>query len=115
MPALIETRKKVFPWIFIAGGMLLILAGITFAWLNRQAAPVETPTPTPASVEQVERISLADAKAAFDSGKAIFLDVRDVNSYAAAHIPGAVLIPLNDLATRLAELDQAAWIISYCT
>jgi 3-mercaptopyruvate sulfurtransferase SseA len=63
----------------------------------------------------VERISLADAKAAFDAESAVFLDVRDAQSYAEAHIPGALNIPVNDLPQRLDELDPSDWIITYCT
>ena len=33
------------------------------------------------------------------------LDVRQPNEYEAGHIPGAKLIPLPDLADRLAEID----------
>jgi len=33
------------------------------------------------------------------------LDVRQPNEYEASHIPGAKLIPLPDLGSRLAEID----------
>jgi rhodanese-related sulfurtransferase len=81
--------------------------------LNRPATPVSIPTP--ASVSQVPRVSLEDAKAAFDVKAAVFLDVRDSSSYASGHIPGAVLIPISDLPTRMGELDRKSWIIPYCT
>ena len=105
--------NKLIPWILLASGVLLVLAGITYAWLNRQTVPQETATP--ATVEEVQRVSLADAKVAFDAGTAVFLDVRDESSFAASHIPGAVLIPVAELPTRLGELDPSTWIIPYCT
>ena len=108
-----KKRKKLFPWILLVSGALLLLAGLAFAWQNRpNAVPA---SPTLASVEDVPRVSLADAKAAFDAGTAIFLDVRDSSSYAGSHIPGAVLISLSDLSARMGELDPSAWIIPYCT
>jgi ArsR family transcriptional regulator len=63
----------------------------------------------------VPRVTLAEAKAALDDGTAIFVDVRGDDVYALSHIPGAVSIPLNDLETRLDELDPEQWIITYCT
>jgi len=42
------------------------------------------------------------------------LDVRPVEEYAAGHIPGAVSIPHNELADRLAELPDDGQIVAYC-
>jgi len=42
------------------------------------------------------------------------LDVRPCEEYAAGHIPGAVSIPLDELAARLAELPHDGEIIAYC-
>ena len=106
-------RKRLFAGMLLGGGILLILAGIVFAWANRQRSV--TVTSTPASLEQVERASLAEAKTAFDAGTAVFLDVRDPGSYTTSHIPGAISIPLDELADRMDELDPTEWIIPYCT
>ena len=106
-----DNRKNIFPWFLLGGGVLLLLAGLVSVLLNRQ--PQAVLTQTPASVGQVERVSLEDAKAAFDAGTAVFLDVRAGNSYEASHIPGAVSIPSNELPTRMGELDRGSWIIPY--
>jgi 3-mercaptopyruvate sulfurtransferase SseA len=106
-----ESRKNPFPWFFVGIGILLLIIGFGWIILNRQPSPQVTSTP--ASVEQVERVSLADAKAAYDAGTAVFLDVRAGSSYEVSHIPGAVSIPLNELPTRMGELEQGAWIIPY--
>ena len=108
---MVEKRKNPFPWVLMGGGVLLLLVGLAWLLFNQQSASIVTPTP--ASVEQVERVSLDDAKAAFDSGAAVFLDVRASSSYEASHIPGAVSIPLNDLPTRMGELAPDSWIIPY--
>ena len=101
----------------ILGGVLILLAAILIFWAANQNNAGE---PTPSEVGSdpaatVERISLADAKTVWDNGGAVFLDVRSQAEYEQAHIPGAVLIPLNELDSRLNELDPAARIISYCT
>jgi|PlaIllAssembly_1097288.scaffolds.fasta_scaffold40002_3 3-mercaptopyruvate sulfurtransferase SseA len=108
-----ENRRKIFPWIIIGGGLLLLLAGMLAVFSNQPNKVEETPTP--ASASQVQRVSLTDAKAAFDAGRAVFLDVRDSASYNAGHIPGAVSIPINDLPNRMDELNPKSWIIPYCT
>ena len=108
-----ENRKSPYPWLLIFGGVLLILFWLAGIFLVHPLGSKSTPTP--ATSAQVERVSLADAKKAYDAGSAIFVDVRDGISYEDSHIPGAVWIPLNDLANRLAELDPKSWIIPYCT
>lgn len=54
-------------------------------------APAELPYP------EIVRVGLGDSKAAYDLKQAVYLDVRDADSFANSHIPGAVSIPLNDL------------------
>ena len=108
-----KNRKNPYPWLLIAGGGLLLLIGLVWVVMGPKATPAATATP--ASVEQIQRVSLGDAKSAFNAGSAVFLDVRDSNSYATAHIPGAILIPSNELSNRMGELDPKSWIITYCT
>ena len=42
------------------------------------------------------------------------LDVRPREEYTAGHIPGAIGIPLDELADRLAELPDDGQIVAYC-
>jgi 3-mercaptopyruvate sulfurtransferase SseA len=69
----------------------------------------EIPYPT------VSRVELSTAKAAFDKGDAVFVDVRDPLYYENGHIPEARSIPLSQFRQRLDELDPNDWIILYCT
>jgi len=64
---------------------------------------------------EIARVALDQAKTAFDNKSALFIDVRPASEYASAHIPGALNIPLGEIATRLNELDPNQWIICYCT
>jgi 3-mercaptopyruvate sulfurtransferase SseA len=71
----------------------------------------------PQTEAAVPRISVKDAKAAFDSGEAIIVDVRSAESYAAGHAAGAISVPLSEIEanpTRVG-LDKEQWIITYCT
>ena len=96
--------------IFVGIALILVLFGC--------AAPqpdVEQVIPTTQQPIEIVRLSLEDAKAAFDNGTAVFVDVRSQSSYAASHIPGALSIPLIELEPRVNELDPNQWIITYCT
>jgi 3-mercaptopyruvate sulfurtransferase SseA len=71
----------------------------------------------PQTEADVPRISVEDAKAALDGGKAIIVDVRSAESYAAGHAAGAISIPLTGIEANPAGLglDKEQWIITYCT
>ncbi len=79
------------------------------------------PTPTggkiPLTEDEVPRVTLEDAKTAFDNKIAIFVDVRSRDAYKAGHIPDAFLIQLGEFETRLdkIKLPKDQWIITYCT
>ncbi|MEU2255174.1 metalloregulator ArsR/SmtB family transcription factor [Nocardia xishanensis] len=49
-----------------------------------------------------------------DNGDIILVDVRPHEEYEAGHIPGAINIPLAELADRLAELPADRDIVAYC-
>jgi 3-mercaptopyruvate sulfurtransferase SseA len=106
-------HRTVLLLMVLGGGILILLAGLAIAYINSPVARVKTPTP--GTVAEVKRVTLADAKAAFDNGAAVFVDVRDAGSYDKSHIPGALLIPLSQLGEHLGELDKSIWIITYCT
>jgi rhodanese-related sulfurtransferase len=44
----------------------------------------------------------------------VVVDVRPVEEYRAAHLPGAVSIPLQELDQRLRELPRQCEIVAYC-
>jgi 3-mercaptopyruvate sulfurtransferase SseA len=98
----------------IAGGLLILGAALFALFFQRNSAP-ESAVPTAAETGsgQVPRVSLEEAKAAYDSGRAVFVDVRTAESYAQSHIPGSLSIPLAELPDRIDELDAGAWIILY--
>jgi hypothetical protein len=78
-----------------------------------EPAPVIGEPQIPSS--EIPRVNLEDAKAAFDSGSAVFVDVRAQASWQESHITGALSLPVNEIETRLGELDPGQWIITYCT
>jgi len=48
------------------------------------------------------------------AGDVIVIDVRPQTEFAAAHLPGAVNVPLNEVEQRLGELSKNGEIVAYC-
>ncbi|RSM80878.1 ArsR family transcriptional regulator [Kibdelosporangium aridum] len=61
--------------------------------------------------EQVDRVELLRRA---QSGEVVVLDVRPREEYEAGHIPGAISIPVEELADRLAEIPADQEIVAYC-
>jgi phage shock protein E len=49
-----------------------------------------------------------------EASKILLLDVRTAEEYAEGHIPGAVLIPYDELAVNFKEPDKGRPIVVYC-
>lgn len=103
--------------LIIIGGVLIIFA-IAVLLLNPPQQTATLPgsgVATEQSYPEIPRVSLADAKTAFDAKTAVFVDARPAESYAAGHIPGALSIPAEQTLDLMGTLNKAAWIITYCT
>ena len=83
-----------------------------------------TPTPplsatpvvaTIASPADVPRITAQELKAMLDAGQAVVFDARRRESYIQQHIAGAISLPQNEVAARLAELPADKQVVFYCT
>ncbi|MEU5095607.1 metalloregulator ArsR/SmtB family transcription factor [Streptomyces sp. NPDC020996] len=73
--------------------------------------PARTAYLGPADGEEVGRAELLARAAA---GDVVVLDVRPAEEYAAGHIPGALSIPVEELAARVAELPEETEVVAYC-
>lgn len=61
-----------------------------------------------------EPVNRAELLRRANAGDVMVLDVRPDVEYAAGHIPGAVNIPVEELADRLDELPDGVEIVAYC-
>jgi rhodanese-related sulfurtransferase/DNA-binding transcriptional ArsR family regulator len=65
----------------------------------------------PDDTEAITRTELLDRAHA---GDLVILDVRPGVEYAAGHLPGALSIPVEELADRLEELPTDTEVVAYC-
>jgi len=47
-------------------------------------------------------------------GSGVLVDVREPEEYVAGHVPGAVPIPMSQLATRMGEIDKTSPVFVIC-
>jgi rhodanese-related sulfurtransferase len=115
-------KKRMFVAI-VSMIMVVSLLGFAVAQESKPAAPA--PASFPPIVKEmiakakgtIKTVSAADVKAAIDKKeKAVYLDVRDPNEYAAGHLPGAVNVSRGTLEMNIWGKipDQNAKIYVYC-
>ncbi|MFX0573418.1 ArsR/SmtB family transcription factor [Nocardia nepalensis] len=56
----------------------------------------------------------AELQARVAAGAVVVLDVRPLIEYLAGHIPGAISVPVDELADRIAEFSEDTEIVVYC-
>ncbi len=61
-----------------------------------------------------EHISMEDLRAGLDRGEIFLVDARPAPEYGAGHLPGAVSLPVGELAKRVAELPDDKTVVAYC-
>jgi len=97
-------RKNNSAWVWVIG--VLVLAVAIYGAYSALAAPAS-------ATGLAKEINAAKASELRDQG-AFVLDVREPDEWAAGHIPGATLIPLGQLASRLAEVPQDQQVVVVC-
>jgi len=105
--------------VYIVGG---VLAAALFGFAIWHAyQPRHEPAPAPAApvardeTASAPRIEPDDLLAHFKAGDVTIVDVRDADSFVAAHIPGALHIPLARVEGEVPYLPKAKPIVTYCT
>jgi rhodanese-related sulfurtransferase len=85
---------------------------ITLALICMLAAPAFAEPETSSEAPSIAPAELAARRA---SGTApVVIDVRTSEEFEAGHIPGAVNIPFDEVATRISELDAPNGVALYC-
>src|SRR5262245_47396640 len=94
---------------FLIVSLLLLLLGVAFA-CNKSSGTAGSTSNTTATSRSADddapRISLADAKKAFDDGSAVFIDTRPADVYKQEHVKGSLNITKDTLEARYSELPK---------
>lgn len=88
-------------------GITVIVAALGLVYL------VNTYATSPA--DEGLRATLAEAKTAYDAGEAYMVDVRTQSEYDALRIPGAHLMPFQDMEGNEPPVEKGVLIYLYCT
>jgi rhodanese-related sulfurtransferase len=64
--------------------------------------------------DELQGVSRADILRRAAAGEVLVLDVRPEDEYAAAHLPHARSLPVDELKKRLAELPKNVPVVAYC-
>jgi len=100
--------------LLLIGVVALIVAGCAPASASVPSAPAPAvATSAPVAAALPAEISVADAAAKRDAG-AFILDVRQPVEWNAVHIPGATLIPLDQLEARVNEVPKDKEVVVVC-
>jgi len=87
--------------------------------LSSSAASPAVASPAAISLpKDLEGITIAEARAAYDKDLALFLDARPADQYAEARIPGAISLPADAFDDRFPDaadkIEASPFIIVYC-
>lgn len=105
-PKKTKTKQQSFPtlWVVLGAVALIITAALIIPQLGQD----------PAAVTSLPRVVDVTRAAQLRSEGAFVLDVRQPDEWEQAHIPGATLIPLGELGSRLNEVPKDQEVLVYC-
>lgn len=81
---------------------------------QRHRPHIEVARRTYLGPEDTEALDTDELLRRLEEGDILVVDVRPEVEYAAGHLPGAVHIPLDELAGRIAELPRDRQVVAYC-
>lgn len=97
----------------IAEGTYIINASVTYGGEEVATAAHSIAITSKSEKKIAVNISVVEAKRIIDSEELILLDVRTEEEYDAAHIEGAVAVPIPELGTKTEELNPGDKIVVY--
>jgi len=78
------------------------------------AAAYALPTPRLYALDQAASQAAGGLAAVRLDGSATVIDVRPRSEYMAAHIPGALSVPVNEVKRRLKDFPKSREVLAYC-
>src|SRR4051812_36626710 len=126
-----KTESKPLSIVPLVAGAVVVAALLGFAFwrMSMKNTPPAATTATnvappaqqpPAADEEaakalVPRVTVDELRDRLAKNEVTLIDVRDADSYLAAHIPGAMHIPLARIDGEIPYLPKGKPIVTYCT
>ena len=96
-------------------GLLVLTACNSAEQKASKSSPLAPAAPATTPADGARRVTIAELKDLLAKNEAVVIDVRNEDSYRAAHIKGAKLIPEAEVAKRSDELPKDKLIVTYCS
>jgi rhodanese-related sulfurtransferase/DNA-binding transcriptional ArsR family regulator len=101
-------------WYSLAGDDVAALVADLHSVAHRHRPHTELARRNYVGPDDIEHVDLSDLLDKAGAGEIVLLDVRPAREYTAGHLPGAVHIPLDQLAERIEELPSDRDVVAYC-
>ncbi|MEV4729936.1 metalloregulator ArsR/SmtB family transcription factor [Saccharopolyspora sp. NPDC049426] len=98
----------------LAGTDVAALYALTRTVASAHLPDVEAASSAYLGPDDAEHVSRDELLRRAESGDVVVLDVRPREEYEAGHIPGAVSVPLEELADRLGDIPADQEVVAYC-
>ena len=103
-----------FPFLLFFGIVINAYGFLVLAFFRRQAGLLGESGESGGKMDEFKQIDVEEAGKMLQSGKAVFVDVRDAASYQAAHVPGALHLTDANVEDFVAKADKAKPVVVYC-
>jgi rhodanese-related sulfurtransferase/DNA-binding transcriptional ArsR family regulator len=113
---LVETRRDgTYVWYHLADeAVAAFLLALEALGRRRYAEVREVAESYLERRDTLEPIPPEELRRRLNAGDVTLIDVRPEDEFAAGHIPGALSVPVAELANRLGELPKRKEIVAYC-
>ena len=109
--------------VYVVGSVVAAALVVFAVWHARQPKPApaarHAATTSTAAMEDpnaaAPRIDPEQLLAHFKAGDVTIVDVRDADAFLAAHIPGALHVPLARIDGEVSYLPKGKPVVTYCT
>ncbi|MEB3371786.1 ArsR/SmtB family transcription factor [Saccharopolyspora mangrovi] len=98
----------------LAGSDVAALYALTRTVASAHLPDVEAASTAYLGPDDAEYVTRDELLRRAESGDVIVLDVRPREEYQAGHIPGAVSVPVEELADKLSDIPADQEIVAYC-
>lgn len=98
----------------LAGTDVAALYAFTRTVASAHLPDVEAASTAYLGPDDAEHVSRDELLRRAESGDVVVLDVRPREEYQAGHIPGAVSVPVEELADKLGDIPADQEVVAYC-